>query len=162
MEEAKEKRGKVMEEISDSSTQLTSVASDLMNNKAYLAELLNMCHMKAKTWDQRTKIRAEELSGLTEAIDLVKGAIKKSTEKESFIQGHSEIQNVALVAESQPDSEQIEAAAEEQEGPDSFLQLAGPARAVSLLAKHAAGAQPPESGSDAGRRVVLELLRSQA
>merc|ERR1719421_313163 len=56
-----------------------SEKSDLDAAEKYAKELAKMCHERAITWDQRSSLRAGELTALTEAIRIVMGAVSEKT-----------------------------------------------------------------------------------
>jgi len=68
LDDAKKQKAETQEEIASTNQQLTVVAATLLDDQQYLTELSSMCTLKAKTWDQRTQVRQDELSALTAAI----------------------------------------------------------------------------------------------
>merc|ERR1719502_1656011 len=58
MEQAKKARDQKIEDIGTASQELTTVSAQLLDDMEYLDELNTICSEKAKTWDQRTKLRA--------------------------------------------------------------------------------------------------------
>jgi len=54
---------------------LTMTSGTLTDDKAYLTELTSSCNAKSKSWDQRSKMRAEELTALTTALNILKGKV---------------------------------------------------------------------------------------
>merc|ERR1719258_8246 len=58
--------------IESNSEELTTVAATLLDDQQYLKELTEICSAKAKTWDQRSKCRQDELSALTAATAIIK------------------------------------------------------------------------------------------
>jgi len=51
---------------------LVEASASLQDDKAYMKELTDMCESRAKEWDQRTKVRAGELTALSKALDIMK------------------------------------------------------------------------------------------
>jgi len=151
MEEAKKTRDQKIEDIGTASQELTTVSADLLDNMEYLDELNTICSEKAKTWDQRTKLRANELTAITQATGIVKATVSEKTQSSTirFAQTGTVLHLADAVASSVPSMEAIEAEAEETESeePLGFLQR----RAVQ---KHA-----PDT--DGGRQMVIDLLKGQ-
>merc|ERR1719487_349746 len=81
METAKKTREQKISQIGAASTELTTVAATLLDDQTYLKELTEICSAKAKTYDQRSKCRADELSALTAATDIIKTKVLESTSK---------------------------------------------------------------------------------
>merc|ERR1719482_2079311 len=67
-----------MELMAQNSKELTVVQATLTDDQAYLKDLSEKCNDKSKAWDQRSKIRSDELSALTSALTIVKGQVAKS------------------------------------------------------------------------------------
>merc|ERR1719305_1395109 len=151
MEEAKKTRDQKIEDIGTVSQELTTVSAQLLDNMEYLDELNTICSEKAKTWDQRTKLRANELTAITQATGIVKATVSEKTQSSTirFAQTGTVLHLADAVASSVPSMEAIEAEAEETESeePLGFLQR----RAVQ---KHA-----PDT--DGGRQMVIDLLKGQ-
>jgi len=67
LEAAKKEKEETKELIATDSQELTTVAATLLDDQQYLGKLAEMCTNTAKTWDQRSKVRADELSTLVAA-----------------------------------------------------------------------------------------------
>merc|ERR1719271_2229972 len=151
LNEAKKTRDQKIEDIGTASQELTTVSADLLDDMQYLDELNTICSEKAKTWDQRTKLRANELTAITQATGIVKATVSEKTQSSTirFAQTGTVLHLADAVASSVPSMEAIEAEAEETESeePLGFLQR----RAVQ---KHA-----PDT--DGGRQMVIDLLKGQ-
>merc|ERR1719254_137350 len=80
MKEAKAMREQRIEDIGTASQELTEVSSNLLADMEYLDELNKICSQKAKTWDQRTKLRANELTAITQATGIVKATVAEKTQ----------------------------------------------------------------------------------
>merc|ERR1719217_1039671 len=79
LETAKKNREDVIAQIEEASEELSTVSAQLLADQEYMMELSKMCHEQAITWDQRTKMRADELSALTSAINIVGGEVSDKT-----------------------------------------------------------------------------------
>merc|ERR1711939_495618 len=150
MEQAKKEREQTIEDIGTASQELTTVSAQLLDDMEYLDELNTICSNKAKTWDQRTKLRANELTAITQATGIVKATVSEKTQSSTirFAQTGTVVHLAEAVANNDNAMEAIEAEAEasESEGPLGFLQQ----RAVN---KH-----NPE---DAGRQLIISLLNGK-
>jgi hypothetical protein len=80
LNESKEARDQKIEDIGTASQELTTVSAQLLDDMEYLDELNTICSQKAKTWDQRTKLRANELTAITQATGIVKATVSVKTE----------------------------------------------------------------------------------
>merc|ERR1719356_450266 len=70
-------------EINDLKTAIAQNRQSLVNSEAllkddqtYLKDLTTRCESRAKTWDQRSELRAGELKALTEALTVLKGKVQ--------------------------------------------------------------------------------------
>jgi len=152
MEEAKQTRDQKIEDIGTASEELTAVSAQLISDMEYLDELNTLCSDKAKTWDQRTKLRANELTAITQAMGIVKATVMEKTQAATirFAQTGSVIHLGATDAVANSDSamESIEAEAEisESEAPAGFLQM------------HSVQKHEP---ADNGRQLIIDLLKTK-
>merc|ERR1719433_2232644 len=166
LEAAKEEKSETKELIATNSEELTTVAATLLDDQQYLGKLAEMCTNTAKTWDQRSKVRSDELSTLVAAISIVKDSVKGNTSAKTvrFAQ-QGVIVHLAEAAAHSPEAlEALEAdaeAADEQAGtPATFLQR--------LMSKVPAKAQPSflaikgsASPANEADEAVVTLLRDK-
>merc|ERR1719160_33734 len=61
--------------VGEKQQELTLVAAQLADDKAYLAQMTETCNAKAKEWDQRSGMRAGEITALTSALTVLKGYV---------------------------------------------------------------------------------------
>merc|ERR1719324_945177 len=124
MKEAKETKDLKIENIGTASQELTTVSATLLDDMEYLDELNTLCSNKAKTWDQRTKLRANELTAITQATGIVKATVAEKTQASTirFAQTGSVVHLADAVASSDSAMEAIEAEAEVSEEAPGFLQ----------------------------------------
>merc|ERR1719387_2544385 len=74
--EAKNKeRAETTEDISTNQADLTETNAVLNDDRLYLKDLTAKCEAKAKLWDQRSQMRADELAALSQALVVLKGAV---------------------------------------------------------------------------------------
>lgn len=149
LHEAKKTREQKIEDIGTASQELTIVAADLLDDMEYLDELNTICSEKAKTWDQRTKLRANELTAITQATGIIKATVSEKTEASTirFAQTGAVVHLADAVASSAGAMEAIEAEAEiAEDSPLGFLQR----RSVR---KH--------DPADGGRQMIINLLKGK-
>merc|ERR1719482_1352344 len=155
MNEAKQERDQKIEDIGTASQELTTVSADLLDNMEYLDELNTVCSQKAKTWDQRTQLRANELTAITQAMGIVKATVSDKTTAATirFSQMGSVIHLAEAVTSGESAMQAIEAEAEISEQEDgqqsAFLQK----RSVQ---KHSPALAWDKEG---GRALVVSLLK---
>jgi len=144
LEAAKKSKSATQEEIAEASQQRSVSSATLLDDQKYLMELSQMCSDKAKTWDQRTKVRADELSALTEATGIIKTTVSEKTQSSTirFAQEHATVRLASAVATNEDAMDAIEAEAEAEDEAPSFLQLA------------------KGKGSEDARQVIVNLLQS--
>jgi len=163
LDKAKKAKAATISEIEEKMGELTTVSATLLDDQEYLKELAAMCEAQAKTWDQRSNMRADELSALTEAISIIKGTVSaKTTEKTiRFVQQRVSLGKVLSVASDDSDMQAIEEEAEEaDDSAVSFVQLGQPRKLLSALA-HSSSSAASEEDQDK-RTQVLSLLRTES
>jgi hypothetical protein len=74
---ARDKIGSLMGDLS-----LTKAALD--DDRSYLVDLTDKCNAKKKMWDQRSAMRQDELTALTQAIGIIKGGVADNTTKQTI------------------------------------------------------------------------------
>jgi len=151
MEESKKSRDGKIEDIGTASQELSTVSATLLDDMQYLDELNTACSEKAKTWDQRSKVRANELTAITQAVGIIKSTVAAKTASSTirFNQDKITLRFADAVANSDDDMESIEAEAEsadDQSEPVGFLQK---------VQKHSA------APGDGGRSIIISLLKGQ-
>merc|ERR1719321_1688506 len=112
-----------------------------------------MCADKAKTWDQSTKVRADELSALTAATAIIKSTVAEKTQSSTirFAQEGVSVRLAHVMAQSPQAMDAIEAEAEAADSAPAFLQLSKSSRG-GFLAKPVA----PKDGREAAMMVLRE------
>merc|ERR1719311_171230 len=153
MEEAKKTREQKIEDIGTASQELTTVSATLLDDMEYLDELNTVCSEKAKTWDQRTKLRANELTAITQATGIVKATVSEKTQASTirFAQTGTVLHLADAVASSDSAMEAIEAEAEISEGDESSP--------VGFLQKRSVRKHP--DAADGGRQMIISLLKGK-
>jgi hypothetical protein len=74
--EAKTKeRAETTEDISTNQADLTETNAVLNDDRLYLKDLTAKCEAKAKLWDQRSQMRADELTALSQALVVLEGTV---------------------------------------------------------------------------------------
>jgi len=150
--QAKADREQKIEDIGTANQELTTVSAQLLDDMQYLDELNTICSDKAKTWDQRTKLRANELTAITQATGIVKSTVAEKTLASTirFAQTGSTVRLASAVTSSDSAMEAIEAAAEQEESgePVAFLQR-------KLVNKHS------PSDVDAGKQYIISMLKGK-
>jgi hypothetical protein len=117
-------------EIASDSQKLSTTSADLLDDQEYLNELYKSCSQKASSWDKRSQVRSDELSALTAATTIIKGAVREKTSSSTlrFAQRGVSVRLAQAVARDESAMDVLEEAAEEKEAaPSAFLQR----RAVS-------------------------------
>jgi hypothetical protein len=162
LEQAKEDKGKVMDEIAQNQQDLTTCIATLRDDQAYLLDLTDKCESKSKEWDQRSKMREEELTALTQALAIIKGTVSdKTTEKTiRFVEKAANVQpHSAAPVDSDDDQDD-----DDEDDDASFLQLEKPKSSLTALVQNVLGAQPGGAAflaAQSPRERVIELLRTR-
>jgi len=75
LENKQKEKTETTEEIATSQADLTETTAMLNDDRVYLKDLTEKCETKAKLWDQRSQMRADELSALTQALSVLESAV---------------------------------------------------------------------------------------
>jgi len=154
LEDRQHQKSKTQEDIGANSGDLSTTSATLLDDMDYLSELYEICSAKSKTWDQRSKVRADELSALVAATEIVKGTVVDKTKSATirFGQVGVSVRLADAVAASDDAMESIEEAAEAAEGsPMGFLQRVQVRKHVS----------DPSNKAVEGRQAIAQLLKSK-
>lgn len=153
LDKAREAKSTANKDLATSNEKYSLTSAQLLDDKQYLSELSSICVDKAKTWDQRTKCRADELQALTAALEIVKGQVSDSTSAATvrLAQQGTSVTRVYQLVRNPAAMEAVEAAAEEAEvkRPVNFLQ--------KLIQKH----RPAAESLDEGRQAVIAALKNE-
>jgi len=159
LDESRQEKEKTTSAISMATEELTTTSADLLDNQQYLSELAQLCEARAKTWDQRSRVRADELSALTSATTIIKTSVSENTSAKAvrFAQQGVRVKMASENAHNSQIMEAFEAEAEAAEASPSFLQkrMVKAKSVLSALARHTS------SDPDAAKNAVVELLHSQ-
>merc|ERR1719424_295707 len=76
------------ENIAKASEDMVKEEALLKDDELYLKDLTSKCELKAREWDQRSQMRAEEVTALTAALKIIKGRVQDNSavNKRAFIQ----------------------------------------------------------------------------
>merc|ERR1719321_2514797 len=90
-----------MQKIAESQQQLTATTAQMTDDQAYLKELTEVCNARSNDWDQRSKMRQDELTALTSALSIMKERVAtKTTEKTvRLMQGKAVVAKAATLVE---------------------------------------------------------------
>merc|ERR1719409_66544 len=93
-EEAKDEADK---NIATATTDMVEEEGLLKDDQLYLKDLTAKCELKAREWDQRSKMRAEEVTALTAALKIIKGRVQANAavNKRSFVQQDARVPDIA-------------------------------------------------------------------
>merc|ERR1712118_276201 len=149
-DETKAARDGKTEDIGSASQELSTVSATLLDDMEYLDELNTICSEKAKTWDQRSKVRADVLTAITQA-GIIKSTVAAKTQSSTirFAQTHVTLRFADAIANSDDAMEAIEADAESAEDDGSPLGFLQKAKKHSVEPK------------DGAREAIMALLRNQ-
>merc|ERR1719183_3119223 len=85
MRNAEEKKGEAMKKIATNQADLTLTQGMLTDDQTYLKELTEVCNAKSQAWDQRSKMRQDELTALTTAINIIKSQVAGKDMKAALV-----------------------------------------------------------------------------
>merc|ERR1719454_1060129 len=110
---------------------LTTAKAMLSDDETYIKDLTAKCEMKAKEWDQRSKMRADELTAVSQALAVMQDRVKGKSDqanKRALLQNDDKA--IAPDAKEDVDDDDV--------GDVSFLQVAkNPRHKIGSLLKRA-------------------------
>merc|ERR550514_1058348 len=80
LENKQKEKTETSEDIATSQADLTETTAMLNDDRVYLKDLTEKCETKAKLWDQRSQMRADELSALTQALSVLESAVAEKAD----------------------------------------------------------------------------------
>merc|ERR1719440_715201 len=82
---------KAIEDIAAAQEALTNAQAKLTDDQTYLKDLTAKCELKAREWDQRSQMRADELSAISRALHILKEEVapKEVVNKRAMLQQSS-------------------------------------------------------------------------
>merc|ERR1719247_1145730 len=75
LDEKNKERTATTEAIATAQGDMTNMNAVLNDDRVYLKDLTIKCELKAKQWDQRSSMRADELSAITQALTVLTGSV---------------------------------------------------------------------------------------
>merc|ERR1719393_692631 len=75
---------------------ITETQATLHDDQAYIKDLTTKCNERSKTWDERSSMRTNELSALTNCIDIISKRVKGSVDPKKvrrFLQISARVRN---------------------------------------------------------------------
>merc|ERR1719327_1040777 len=139
LDEKNKERTVTTEAIATAQGDMTNMNAVLNDDRVYLKDLTIKCELKAKQWDQRSSMRADELSAITQALTVLTGSVATQAGKVG------EGGRSAMIQED--DDLQV-----------SFVQKAAVAKTALRLVKKA-GVVPARSDEDLIRSKLISIFR---
>jgi hypothetical protein len=88
--------------IADAKKALLEAEVTLKDDQLYINDLTDRCELKANEWDQRSQMRADEITALSKALEIIKGASDKEAARALLVQtGNAAPTSTASVKEIQ-------------------------------------------------------------
>merc|ERR1719261_1555948 len=139
LDEKNKERTVTTEAIATAQGDMTNMNAVLNDDRTYLKDLTIKCELKAKQWDQRSSMRADELSAITQALTVLTGQVATQADKVG------EGGRSAMIQED--DDLQV-----------SFAQKAAVAKSALRLVKKA-GVVPVKSDEDLIRTKLIAIFK---
>merc|ERR1719313_1638457 len=146
LEEKNKERTVTTEEIASAQGDMTTMNAVLNDDRTYLKDLTIKCELKAKQWDQRSSMRADELTAITQALTVLTGSVASQAEKVG------EGGRPAMI-------QQDVQAPEDDDLQVSFVQKAAVAKTALRLVKKA-GVAPEKSDQDVIRTKLIAIFKA--
>merc|ERR1719375_798490 len=140
LDEKNKERTVTTESIATAQGDMTNMNAVLNDDRVYLKDLTTKCELKAKQWDQRSSMRADELSAITQALTVLKGSV--ATQAGTVGEGGRFLQE------------------DEDDDDVSFVQTAVTKATLRLVKR--ADAAPTASKEDVIRSRLVEIFKDAA
>ena len=121
---AQKDRAKTTDKIAVANQDLTETNAILNDDRVYLKDLTSKCETKAKEWDQRSAMRADELAAITQALAVLESTV--ATKAGATGAGGRGKASVTTALAAEDDSE------DDDDDDVSFVQLKKARRAVNV------------------------------
>jgi len=143
LDEKNKERTVTTESIATAQGDMTNMNAVLNDDRVYLKDLTIKCELKAKQWDQRSSMRASELSAITQALTVLTGQV--ATQADKVGEGGR--------------SAMIQEGGEDDDLQVSFVQKAAVAKTALRLVKKA-GDVPVKSEEDLIRTKLIAIFKA--
>jgi hypothetical protein len=143
LEEKNKERTMTTESIATAQGDMTNMNAVLNDDRTYLKDLTIKCELKAKQWDQRSSMRASELSAITQALTVLTGQV--ATQAGKVGEGGR--------------SAMIQEGGEDDDLQVSFVQKAAVVKSALRLVKKA-GVVPSRSDEDVIRTKLIAIFKN--
>jgi len=159
-----EERDTALEAKGEAEAALSNANAKFADDSTYLSDLTQQCEFKAREWDQRSKMRADELTALAQALGVIKDRVKDADDKankRALLQ--QAVAAAAPVAKAPVVDQDDDADADEDEDAEdvSFLQKKPERKVGDLLRRAQAKHLRAISQHDAMRNKVVSLLKGK-
>merc|ERR1719327_2098819 len=143
LDEKNKERTVTTEAIATAQGDMTNMNAVLNDDRTYLKDLTIKCELKAKQWDQRSSMRAAELSAITQALTVLTGQV--ATQAGKVGEGGR--------------SAMIQEGGEDDDLQVSFVQKAAVVKSALRLVKKA-GVVPSRSDEDVIRTKLIAIFKN--
>jgi len=161
IETARGEKSTAETKIADASEATVLEEAALKDDEQYLKDLTEKCELKAREWDQRSQMRADEHAALTKALSIIENKVKDN-HADAGEKHKSLVQEGASpkVFQGKPTSEHEESDELDMGGVDlSFLQVETPRKKLRLVAsKVKADASSVSSLYERQDKVIRSLM----
>lgn len=158
LRDAQKLRGEKIAAVAKNQRDLTTTQAVLTDDQQYIKDLSAKCTEKSELWDQRSKMRADELTAISTALTIITGTVK---EKGELLQKKAPVRKAVAPVLLQEDSDN------EVEIPASFVQVEPARKALKKVAALSAVKQHQNLRASAQQEGVLRdqvvaLLKSKS
>merc|ERR1719428_1040753 len=143
---AEEEKDGFDKELGEFTEKMVTEEAILKDDQLYMKDLTAQCELKAREWDQQSAMRADEVSALTKALEIIQAKVVDNSKvsKRAFLQEAAG-----------PTAKPAPAKAHNFDVEDSdigdvlsFIQVSSPRSKINLLAKNAKAVLPEDTRRD--------------
>merc|ERR1719163_327262 len=151
------------ENIAKATDDMVKEEALLKDDELYLKDLTSKCELKAREWDQRSQMHAEEVTALTAALKIIKGKVSDNAvvNKRAFIQHDQDYIAADVQALKIPEKKEDARNTVEDDDVDvdlSFLQVSKPRLKIASLVKQASQVSATEAQQAVLKEKVINSL----
>jgi len=153
LETKTEEKAEADEAVAQAKENMDLTAAALADDTLYLKDLTMKCELKAREYDQQSKMRSDEITALETAITIIKDKVKdneSANKRAALVQSNS----VPVQSDAEMAAEELQEAEEEEKLDVSFLQVSNPrAKILSFM-------QQSSKDSNAQRALQARVISS--
>jgi len=158
LEDKTKAKSEADEKVAKAQENMDLTAAALADDRLYLKDLTMKCELKAREYDQQSKMRADEITALDTALDIIKDKVKDNADAANERAALVQAAAAPAVKESDADmaAEELQEAEEEEKIDASFFQVKSARSKITAFMQQSS--KDTNSQKKLQERVISSLL----